>query len=335
MRLIMYMTFNILLLAIGLALAATEVFQRNIIKNGELTVSGELSITVETGSNAKFGRFNQTSLNLLNTTLKAWESIDLYYLSQAEEEYYTSGFYDFQAAILYAYNKKNIKPSYWYIRDCAPKKVSGGSDVFDEAGRVSSWEYITFIQGVNDAEVCYGPVSQGTCSYTCPLNNSKSPFQYSYGKGILLKASLTPGYTADELKQRIANFGPIFTVESGSTGNPIYYGWDATGLLYLYRDKNGVVQKEKTTQPGGISKAYVAYQPIDCDGTITAQTPLDNCECPPASDPAYNTDPRPKDKDGNCYAADPPPKVVTASGATRAAWTVIAAVLLLPLLSMW
>ncbi|KAA6364447.1 MAG: hypothetical protein EZS28_040026 [Streblomastix strix] len=328
------MTFNILLLAIGLALAASEQFHRGIVQDGVLSVSGkDLDVTIETGKKAKYGDPSKPTLNLLPVDLKAhdWINLDDAGLTAGEKQYYEDGFYDFQAAILYAYNKKDIRPSYWYIKDCAPKKASGDTDVFAEAGTVPNWEYISFIRGVNDADVCYGtepsedPDKYGKCQYTCPKDESKSPFQNSYGKGILLKGSLSPGYKTDELKQRIGTFGPILTIASGEE-NRIFYGWNETGLLYLVRDKgDGYLKKKVVDAPGGISKAYIAHQAFDCDNSLTKKTKRIDCECPPIEDvKAYKEDTRTATK-----------KFCTASGATRAAWTVIATVLLLPLLSMW
>ncbi|KAA6364070.1 MAG: hypothetical protein EZS28_040404 [Streblomastix strix] len=125
----------------------------------------------------------------------------------------------------------------------------------------------------------------------------------------MIKDSQTQNNEA-QLKQRIANFGPVLSASNGASETRLYYGWDGTEFLCTYRN----------------------------DIKITSQTPREDCECPPADDEsAFKADPRSKNKNGLCYVEPPEhiPPIVTASGATRAAWTVIAAVLLLPLLLMW
>ncbi|KAA6312004.1 MAG: hypothetical protein EZS28_056004, partial [Streblomastix strix] len=153
---------------------------------------------------------------------------------------------------------------------------------------------------------------------------SKSPFQNSYGKGILIKGS-TSQYTETELKVRIANFGPVLVYANGATEGRLYYGWEGDNLLYLYRNANGVIVKSAIAGISSVNKAYVAYQAFDCDTKLDKKTKRIDCECPPQEDAiAYKADTRTAKKN-----------FCTASGATRAAWTVIATVLLLPLLSMW
>ncbi|KAA6361132.1 MAG: hypothetical protein EZS28_043341 [Streblomastix strix] len=233
-------------------------------------------------------------------------------------------FYDFQASVLYAYKKLNIAPSYWHMYECQPKTEQSGDALFNSDGTVKEWSKITFQSGVCD-ESCYGKQASinGKCRTTCKKS--------TYGNDKLIKEGNS--LDANQLKQRLVNFGPVLT-SSLTEGTRVYYGWNADGFMYMTRDAEGVLKQEQEETLGSFTKYILAYQFIDCQKDLKATTAKEDCPCPETQDKEYKTDPR--TKEGGICAVKPPtpvpgPVVVGASGSIRAFWAVIAAVLLLPL----
>ncbi|KAA6383446.1 MAG: hypothetical protein EZS28_021023 [Streblomastix strix] len=343
MRIIIYMTFNIALLFGLAALSAMVPLQRNdeqrfpkyTIETGNILREAGTNILIQYNENGKFGRGDAETLNILSGLEPIpWAKSDVYTSAPkgaqiGAKQYVDDGFYDFQAAVLYAYNAKtDIVPSYYNIFDCYPKKTGSGTQIIQtNDGTVPYWKYITFLPGVAD-EKCYGTTSAGTCKTTCS----------TYGKDLWITSGGDAG--RQQIKTQLANFGPILD-ENNKT---LLYGWsknddamESTTFLGLKRVDGELQRVEVTyTRTDFFDTHYFVYQSIDCSQAVTSTT-TDECPCPKETDAAYKTDERAK-KGGVCYVEptpDPPKVVVTASGATRAAWTVIATVLLLPLLSMW
>ncbi|KAA6359497.1 MAG: hypothetical protein EZS28_044976, partial [Streblomastix strix] len=349
-------TFNIALLFAIAALSAMVPLQRNEVQSfpqySVVTVDSEkvlkrpgstINITLE--ANGIFGSQNAPSLKLWNTATESlpWKN-SLSETSVGAFQYVADGFYDFQAAVLFTYNaKKTIVPSYWWLYECYPRKLDPATQIFS-GDYVSDWQNIVFLPGVVD-EACYGKTpaqNPRECRIGCTGTISGTVADNTYGRNLWQSYGGTIG--RDAIKARIANFGPLL---DGSR-KALFYGWsendDAQGtttFLTLKRESGtlveGTVTLNKNVEGDAVRQYYVAYQSIDCTTDVKATTPADECPCPDETAAAYKTDPRAK-KGGICYVEptpDPPKVVVTASGSTRAAWTVIATVLLLPLLSMW
>ncbi|KAA6354951.1 MAG: hypothetical protein EZS28_049522, partial [Streblomastix strix] len=342
-------TFNIALLFAIAALSAMVPLQRNDEQNFP-------KYTVETGTAGNVLKWSGTNIKVLfetkgkfnnrtdpNLPLKLWDTATdllpwatskIYGYPGGPNQYVTSGFYDFQAAVLYTYNaKKTIVPSYYWLYECYPRTLDPATQIFSGT-TVLDWQYIVFVPGVVD-EACYGTTASVVreCRTNCPGSGSGTVAANTYGKDLWQSYGGTIGRKS--IKARISNFGPLL-----DNYGRLFYGWSdndetqgITTFLTLKRDGRVLTDVPVIlNNTDSIISYYVAYQSIDCTKAL-ATTTTEECPCPAESDAAYKTDPRHADASGICYV--PPKVVVTASGATRAAWTVIATVLLLPLLSMW
>ncbi|KAA6397758.1 MAG: hypothetical protein EZS28_006717 [Streblomastix strix] len=215
------------------------------------------------------------------------------------KQYITDGFYDFQAVAIYAYTGKNIIPSYQYLKECYPQTDSNNQDLFNLNGTVKDWSTITFLKGVA-FEDCYG-TTPGICkspTSACPEGSTLAENTFGTNLQLGLQSTLVPNPTA--LRKRIAHLGPV-----------------------LFRTTN---------------EFSTVRQGVDCATEITQSTSQEDCPCPEQTDAAaYAADPRTQQEGDICYIAPsvPDPTIPTASGSTHAFWSVIAAAMLIPLLSMW
>ncbi|KAA6403976.1 MAG: hypothetical protein EZS28_000502 [Streblomastix strix] len=358
--------FNVLLVFGLTALNAIVPLQRNdvqkfpiyTIESGNILTDNQTTILVQIKDlNDTTLRFqpdidgNLTifpDLNSLNWQIS--ESYDTGF-DVGSEQYVNFGFFDFQAAVLYVYKQVNIAPSYWHLYECQPRYDENGTGIFSASGTtVSDWSKITFIPGVVD-EVCYGN-QRSSQSFDCKTSNTTCQFgadtiaDHTYGNDLLIAQGSK--LDAAGLKLRIANFGPVYDIANWR----VFYGWDDEDFLYLKRYNGGFGKGQESNI--AINDYIVAYQPIDCSTEIEETTSAEECQCPEPTDAAYSTDPRTQ-LGGICYVEpddpspdDPSPDdplpddplpddplPLDGSGYTRAAWTIIVVVLLLPLLSMW
>ncbi|KAA6402345.1 MAG: hypothetical protein EZS28_002126 [Streblomastix strix] len=286
----------------GSGIYFTEIFEQQYIEGDSLKYGGEeLEVELIPGTERfkadEFGNLDMIK-PLDDFSNLNWVNSDVYGTEQmGPMQYVDQMFYDFQASVLYAYNStNNIKPSYWYIRNCHPTKSQYGN-IFAESGQVPSWEYITFIRGVVPEE-CYGTEDLRACPVMCPNSPQETVYSTSRGQGIFIKfRTLDP----DELKVRLQFFGPVLADSPGVTGPRVYYGFEGENLLYFYRE-NGVLKKDKTNFSGHFARSLFTLRPIDCFSQITSATRRYQCECPPAADStSFNADPRSQNEYGLCY----------------------------------
>ncbi|KAA6399363.1 MAG: hypothetical protein EZS28_005109 [Streblomastix strix] len=315
---------------------AIESFRKYIFADGILTPTGtNFDVTVQ--EQGQFGSSDASQFTLLPDPLNInnlkWKTSSVYDQTVGSKQFADSMFYDFQASVLYAYKQLNIAPSYWHMYECHPRTETPNKDIFGVDGTVTNWASITFQSGVCD-EACYG--NTASTGRVCRASCSKQ----TYGGDLLLTQG--GSLTADGMKQRLVNFGPVlvFTV---TEGNRLYYGWNTTGLLYLYRNQQGQLMQTQEEEITQVMNYIISYQFIDCTKDIKVDTPKEDCPCPDSADKAaYKADPR-TEVDGICYVRVQPepepvpePKpIVVAAGSIRTSLAVMAVVMLIPLLLMW